>query len=501
MRNETEHEAQLQAILDTAVEAILTIDERGTVQSFNLAAERMFGYQPAEVLGRNVSLLMPPPYMGEHDGYLAAYLGGGDKKIIGIGREVQARRKDGSDFPIHLAVSEVLLDDRRLFTGFIRDLSEPKRLEREFLHSQKMETVGSLAGGIAHDFNNLLMGILACSRIAREERVDGDQARELFEEIGAAASRGIALTRRLLAFSRRQPVQLRPTSLNAVIRENETMLRQLLGEDVELSFELEPSGAHALADEGLIEQVLINLVVNARDAMPAGGEIAVRTRDLAQPPRVVLEIRDTGTGMTPEVRERIFEPFFSTKGPDKGTGLGLSTVKRIVEQLQGTIEVETEAGHGTTFRIGMPRSSAAQPSTPPASPILVPAQKCSVLVVEDDHLVRASLRRYFDKRGYAVLVAEGPAQALDLAGRSSFDVLVTDMIMPGATGSELARKIRQLLPACKVVFMSAHPAEVLIEQGRLEPGAAFLEKPFEMTTLDGLLGQVLGAPRNGSTTS
>jgi len=505
MRNEAEQvstqararEAQLQAILDTAVEAILTIDERGTVESFNLAAVRMFGYQPSEVLGRNVNMLMPPPYRGEHDGYMAAYLGSGQRKIIGIGREVQARRKDGSDFPIQLAVSEVRLDDRRLFTGFIRDLSEPKRLEREFLHAQKMETVGSLAGGIAHDFNNLLMGILACSRIAREERLDGEQARELFEEIGAAASRGIALTRRLLAFSRRQPVQLRPTSLNAVIRENETMLRQLLGEDVQLDLELDPSGAHALADEGLIEQVLINLVVNARDAMPAGGRIAVRTHDPLDQPQVLLEIRDTGTGMTPEVRERIFEPFFSTKGPDKGTGLGLSTVKRIVEQIQGTIEVETEPGQGTTFRLRMPRSVDAQVPTPAPAPVLVPADRRSVLVVEDDHLVRASLRRYLDKRGYAVLVADGPAEALELAGRNSFDVLVTDMIMPGATGSELARRIRQCLPACRVVYMSAHPAEVLIEQGRLEPGAAFLEKPFEMATLDGLLGQVLAEQRNG----
>src|SRR5689334_16557890 len=495
--HEKAHEAQIQAILDTAVEAILTIDERGTVQSFNLAAVRMFGYQPGEVLGRNVSMLMPPPYQGEHDGYLAAYLGSGHKKIIGIGREVQARRKDGSDFPIHLAVSEVRLADRRLFTGFIRDLSEPKRLEREFLHAQKMETVGSLAGGIAHDFNNLLMGILACSRIAREERVDGEQARELFEEIGAAASRGIALTRRLLAFSRRQPVQLRPTSLNGVIRENETMLRQLLGEDIELSIELEPAGAHALADEGLIEQVLINLVVNARDALPAGGRIAVTTRERADPPQVLLEIRDTGTGMTPEVRARIFEPFFSTKGPDKGTGLGLSTVKRIVGELRGTIEVETEPGQGTTFRIGMPRSAGAQAPAPAAAPVLRPADKSRVLVVEDDHLVRASLRRYLDKRGYAVLVAEGPAQALERAGRNAFDVLVTDMILPGAAGNELARRSRALAPACKVVYMSAHPAEVLIEQGRLEPGAAFLEKPFEMTTLDGLLGEVLGASSQG----
>jgi CheY-like chemotaxis protein len=361
-----------------------------------------------------------------------------------------------------------------------------------------METVGSLAGGIAHDFNNLLMGILACSRIAREEHVEGEQARELFEEIGAAASRGIALTRRLLAFSRRQPVHLRPTSLNTVIRENETMLRQLLGEDIELAIELDPSGAHALADDGLIEQVLINLVVNARDAMPTGGRIAVRTRDLVDPPRVLLEIRDTGTGMTPEVRERIFEPFFSTKGPDKGTGLGLSTVKRIVEQIQGTIEVETEPGQGTSFRLTMPRSGSAQLPSTPRSPVPLAVHKCSVLLVEDDHLVRASLRRYLDKRGYAVLVADGPVQALDLAGRSSFDVLVTDMIMPGSTGSELAREIRRRLPAVKVVYMSAHPAEVLIEQGRLEPGASFLEKPFEMETLDGLLGQVLSGERNGS---
>src|SRR5688572_16721182 len=365
-----DREARLETILNTAAGGILTIDEHGMVESMNPAAERMFAYPAAEVVGRNVNLLMPPPYRDEHDGYLANYLKTGNKKIIGIGREVLGRRKDGTTFPMHLAVSEVPIAGQRLFTGFISDLSEQKRLEHEFLQAQKLEAVGSLAGGIAHDFNNILMGILACSRMAGAELEPRSQVRTLFDEIGSAASRGIALTRRLLAFSRRQPVQLRSTSINGVVRENETMLRQLLGEDVALRIELAAAGATVHADEGLIEQILINLLVNARDAMPSGGEIVVTTGETVE--QVALEVRDTGCGMPPEVRARIFEPFFSTKG-EKGTGLGLSTVKRIVVQLGGDIAVDSAVGRGTTFRLTFRRAQLAtkevQPvaSRPPAA--------------------------------------------------------------------------------------------------------------------------------------
>jgi len=484
-------QARLEAILNNVVAGILTIDERGTVDSMNPAAERMFGYSAAEIVGRNVRVLMPSPYREAHDGYLANYLRTGERKIIGIGREVLGQRKDGSTFPIHLAVSEVPLAGQRLFTGLISDLSEQKRLEREFLQAQKLEAVGSLAGGIAHDFNNLLMGILACSRMAGTEVPPGTPLRELFDEIGGAAGRGIALTRRLLAFSRRQPVQLRATSINGVVRENETMFRQLLGEDVVLRVELSPGGAYVQADDGLIEQILINLLVNARDAMPKGGEIAVTTRENGQR-EVVLEVRDTGSGMPPEVQARIFEPFFTTKGPEKGTGLGLSTVRRIVGQLGGTIAVDSEVGRGTTFRLGFqgvePRAPEPRSSLP--RPDQAPAGK-TILVAEDDRLVRASLRQFLEKKGFRPLVADSVAQALGLTERAEFDVLLTDMVLPDGLGSELARRIRARAPRTRVIFMSAHPAETLLEQGRLEPGAPYLEKPFEMEALDELLETVL----------
>jgi PAS domain S-box-containing protein len=486
-----DREARLEAILNTAVGGILTIDGRGTVESMNAAAERMFGYSAAEVVGRNVSLLMPAPYREEHDRYLAHYLATGEKKIIGKGREVVGRRKDGSTFPLHLAVSEVPVEGERHFTGFLTDLSEQKRLEHEFLQSQKLEAVGSLAGGIAHDFNNLLMGIMACSRMAGAELEPGSSVRGLFDEIAGAAGRGVALTRRLLAFSRRQPVRLRATSINGVVRENEGMLRQLLGEDVALHVELAPSGALVQADDGLIEQILVNLLVNARDAMPDGGAIAVTTRDEADG-RVALEVRDTGCGMPPEVLARIFEPFFSTKSPEKGTGLGLSTVKRIVVQLSGSIEVESELGVGSTFRLRFARSEVAVDEIRPAARRpAVEARGRTVLLVEDDRLVRIALRLFLERKGYRVLAADGGAQAHELAREAPIDVLLTDMVLPDAAGDELAGRIRSRSPATRVIFMSAHPAETLVERGRLEPDALFLEKPFEMEDLEILLARAL----------
>ena len=484
-----DREARLEAILDTAAGGILTIDERGIVESMNPAAERMFGYSAADVLGRNVSLLMPRPYRDEHDGYLANYLSTGNKKIIGIGREVTGQRKDGTTFPIHLAVSEVPLVGQRLFTGFISDLSAQKKLEHEFLQAQKLEAVGSLAGGIAHDFNNLLMGIMACSRMAAADLDPRSSVRGLFDEIGSAASRGIALTRRLLAFSRRQPVDLRPTSINGVVRENETMLRQLLGEDVALRVDLAASGAIVHADEGLVEQVLINLLVNARDAMPHGGEIAVTTGETTD--EVALDVRDTGCGMTSEVQARIFEPFFSTKGPEKGTGLGLSTVQRIVAQLGGKIAVESAVGKGTTFRLTFPRVELAAKEVTPFAPrpAATPGGRI-VLVVEDDRLVRSSLCMFLERKGYRVLAADNGSRAETFAAEASIDVLLTDIVLPDASGNELADKIRARTPRIHVVFMSAHPAETLIQSGRLAAGALYLEKPFEMEALEDVLARI-----------
>lgn len=492
-----ERDALMQAVVETAVDAILTIDEQGIVRSFNRAAERMFGFTAAEVLGQNVRVLMPSPYSEEHDAYLQRYLTSGVKRIIGIGRSIAGRRKDGTTFPAYLSVSEVRLGDRHLFTGFVRDLTEQRQLEQEFLRSQKMEAIANLSGAIAHDFNNILMGILACARVASSERHGDPALRESFDEIAAAANRGVALTRRLLAFGRRGPsVELRPTDIDAVVRANESMLRQLLGEDIALRVELAARGAALSADDGLIEQIVINLVVNARDAMPGGGQIAVTTR--LEAGEIALEVRDTGTGIPEDVRPRIFEPFFTTKSAEKGTGLGLSTVKRIVEQLQGRIELQSALGKGTTFRLLFPRCSDAArlPDRAAAPAPSAAATAAVVLLVEDDRLVRASLVRFLKSRGHAVLVAADPAEALRLAeAQATIDVLVTDMVLPEITGNELAARLRATRPNLRVVFMSAHPAEMLIAQGRLREGDPYLEKPFEMDALAAVLNRLLADSR------
>jgi PAS domain S-box-containing protein len=485
-----ERDALMRAIVETAVDAILTIDERGVVRSFNPAAERMFGYAAAEVVGHNVDRLMPAPHRERHDAYLAQYRSSGVRKIIGIGREIAALRKDGSIFPMYLSVSEVVLSGERRFTGFIRDLTEQKQLEQEFLRSQKLEAIGSLAGAIAHDFNNILMGILACSRLASQEAAQAG-ARESFDEIAAAANRGVALTRRLLALSRRAPAaEPQPTNLDRVLQDNETMLRHLLGEDVVLTIDA-ASGASLLGDGGELEQIVINLLVNARDAMPGGGPILVSTRSVGH--EVVLEVKDSGCGIPPEDRARIFEPFFTTKGPDKGTGLGLSTVKRITERLKGRIELESELGQGSTFRLSFPRCAAApDPPTAAQRPSVARRGQRSVLLVEDDRLVRASLLRFLKGRGYTVLAAASPSEALAIARKEpSIDVLVTDMVLPEITGSELALRLRTQAPRMQVIYMSAHPQEVLTSGGNLEAGAPYLEKPFEMEELEQLLDRVL----------
>jgi CheY-like chemotaxis protein len=271
------------------------------------------------------------------------------------------------------------------------------------------------------------------------------------------------------------------------------MLRQLLGEDIDLQFQLRAGDAALLADQGLIEQIVINLLVNARDAMPEGGEISVATRVVGE--QLLLEVQDRGCGIPLELQPRIFEPFFTTKAPEKGTGLGLSTVKRITEQLQGRIDLESEPGKGTTFRLAFPHCA---PGLRPVIRALAARPRAeqprgrTVLLVEDDRLVRASLSRFLKGKGYTVLAAASPSEALGAARtQDTIDVLVTDMILPEITGSELASKLCASAPSMKVIYMSAHPADVLSARGHLQPGAPCLEKPFEMEALAELLARVL----------
>jgi PAS domain S-box-containing protein len=485
--------AWLSAILDTAVEAIILIDARGTIKSVNPATQRIFGYAPDELRGQNVKLLMPDPYHSEHDGYLARYVATGERRIIGIGREVTGQRKDGTRFPMDLAVSEMHLGGVQMFSGFVRDASERKRLEAEFLQSQKNEVVGRLSEGIAHDFNNLLMGIRSCARLAGEQLGESDPARELMSEIEVTTQRGMAMTRRLLAFGRQQTAQLVPTSLGAVIEENVPMWRRLVGEDIDLLVECCSERDVLLGDAGLLEQVLINLVVNARDALPKGGRIWMRTERAGD--TLVLCVRDEGCGMDAATCARIFEPFFTTKPPGQGTGLGLSTVMRIVRELSGRVEVESEPGSGTTFRIHFPASGEA----PAPARRLVQESAVSrpgretILLVEDEALIRFALRQSLTKLGYKVLAAADGKQALEFAEAHAGDLelIVTDVVLPNLSGREVVERVRERYPRLRSIFMSAHARETLLRQDRLPENAAYLEKPFDLGDLALLVRQVL----------
>jgi PAS domain S-box-containing protein len=419
-----EREARLRSVLETAPDAIITIDEQGIVQSFSHAAERLFGYVAGEVIGHNVKMLMPSPHAESHDGYLERYLRTGEKRIIGIGRTVQATRKDGTIFPIELAVGEVVLQDARVFTGFIRDISARERMEEELRQAQKMEAVGQLTGGVAHDFNNLLT-VISGNLELLERRVSDDDDREILKEAQEATELGAQLASRLLAFGRRQPLNPKPVDPNALIKGMVDLLRRSLGETVRIEPMLGPAVPVVMADPGQVENALLNLAINARDAMPDGGRLTIETAltvvehdpsELEPGNYVRLTVADTGVGMTPEVRQRVFEPFFTTKGPGAGSGLGLSMVYGFVKQSGGHIELQSEPGKGTSIAIYLPvRAEDLQAAAVPGAVDREAAEAGEVvLVVEDDPRVRRVALRRLKSLGYQVLEADGAAAALEI---------------------------------------------------------------------------------------
>ena len=368
-------EARLRAILESAVDGIITIDSSGIIQSFNPAAERLFGYTEQEVVGRNVSLLMPAPYRDEHDGYLASYVATGNARIIGLGRDVEGRRKNGELFPLHLSVGEGRMGEQRIFTGIIRDLSAHKKLEAQLAQSLKMEAVGRLAGGVAHDYNNILLTILGRTDATLRRLPPRSPLRRQLLEIRKAGRRAASLTRQLLALSRSQVLSAQLVDLNTLLRDTAQMLQRLIGEDIVFRMDFEPGLAAVRVDPDQMVQVVLNLVVNARDAMLRGGELVIQTRNVeaaeaelpdGTSPAVLLAVRDSGGGMDLETQARIFEPYFTTKG-DKGSGLGLSTVYGIVQQSKGAIRVESRPGHGCLFRIFLPRAEG-RPEPLPGPP-------------------------------------------------------------------------------------------------------------------------------------
>ena len=501
-------EARLKAIIDAALDAVITMDGDGVVLSWSPQAERVFGWPASEAVGGKLSTtIIPPRFREAHERGLAHFLGTGEGPVLNQRIEITGLRRDGREIPVELTITPVRLGGAWLFSAFLRDISERKLLEAQLRQAQKMEAVGRLAGGIAHDFNNLLTAIIGYTDLALADLREGDPMRQDMEEILRAAHRAAGLTRQLLAFSRQQVLAPRVLDLNEVVQTVDKMLGRLVGEDIELQSVLAPGLGHIKADPGQLEQVIVNLAVNARDAMPTGGKLTIETadvemaetrgRDLTTVPAgryVMLAITDSGTGMDEDTKARIFEPFFTTKEQGKGTGLGLATVYGIVKQSGGFIWVYSEPGHGTTFKIYLPRvEGAADALAPPVGTAAVPRGTETVLIVEDEEAVRALAKTALARKGYRVLEAANGGEALLLceSERAPIHLLVTDVVMPGLGGADLAQRLAPLRSEMKVLFISGYTDRAAARHGTMQPGAAYLEKPFSLDALARKVREVL----------
>ncbi len=629
-------ETRLKAVLHAALDAHVTMDDTGLVRSWNQQAESMFGWTEREVLGRRLAdILVPLAHREAHAAGLRRFLATGEGPILNQRIELTALRRDGTEFPVELAVTPVRVGTSWLFSAFVRDITarraadealrvseakfgsafqahpsplaiatlaearwvdvnesllrlfgmnraetvgrtgkelgiwkrdevreqmltqlrtggvfrdveaewltrsaevrtglmsaevmafagephfllhfqditERKQLEVRLQQAQKMEAVGRLAGGVAHDFNNVLTAIFGYVDLLRDEIPAGSTAQQDLAEVRKASERAASLTKQLLAFSRQQvlePVVLQP---NALVEDFEKMLRRLIGEDVELRLALAPDAGNVLADPGQLQQVLMNLVVNARDAMPTGGKLILETgnaelgdqyAELHQqvvPGRyVMLAVSDTGAGMTPEIKARIFEPFFTTKEKGKGTGLGLSTVYGIIKQSGGYVWVYSEIGRGTAFKLYLPRVDAPADALVPAREPASLAGTETILLAEDDPVLRPLAKGLLEKLGYAVLDAGDAAEALEAARQHNgpIHLLVTDVVMPGISGRELARQLEQTRPTTRVLYTSGYTDDAIVHHGMLESGLNFLQKPFTPAALARKVREVLDMSR------
>ncbi len=470
----------------------------------NPAFSRITGYTASEILGRPGSLLNGP----HTDPGTLERLGIHLRQGRAFSGELIQRRKDGTEFRAEVHVAPVRSEDGEI-THFVttqRDVSQRAQLEEQLRQSQKIEAVGRLAGGVAHDFNNILMAITGYATFLLESMDPDHEFRMDIEEIERAANRGAALTHQLLAFSRRQVLQPRVLDLNEIVVDLERMLRRLIGEDIELVTVLDAELGTMKADPGQIQQVLLNLILNARDAMPDGGRLTIETAALTLTESyahehvsfipgdyVRLVVSDNGTGMDSYAKAHLFEPFFTTKEKGKGTGLGLATVYGIVKQSGGYVYVYSELGHGTTFKLYFPRLPMAAGAAPaPTLPRPGPGTE-TLLLAEDEESVRTLTRRILESHGYTVLDAQNGLEAMEVARRYDrpIDLLVTDVIMPGMSGPKLAEEIRAARPEIKVLYMSGYTENALAPRGGLDPRTAFLQKPFSPIALAAKIREVL----------
>jgi two-component system cell cycle sensor histidine kinase/response regulator CckA len=493
-----EYRTRLASIIDSSEDAILSKDLNGIITSWNRGAEHIYGYAPEEAIGKHISVLTPSDRTEEIPEILGK---------IGHGETVDHHEsvrvtKDGRQLNVSISVSP-LRDTTDKIVGasvIARDVTAQKRSEGQLRQAQKMEAIGRLAGGVAHDFNNILGIINACTEFLRD-RIDPAAEPSLYvENIKKASDRGRSLTKQLLAFSRTSAIQPRVLDLNERLRDLSKLLRPLLGDDVEILIVPKSPSAVVEADPGQLDQIVVNLAVNARDAMPRGGKFILETgsvkfdeefadqhQDMAAGKYILLSVSDTGTGMDETTISRIFEPFFTTKETGKGTGLGLATVYGIVKQSAGHILVYSEPGHGTTFKIYLPSAEhkIGLGSGTEVETVRPKRRAATILLVEDDEIMRSLTRQLLQEHGYTVVEADDGKSALEWAESHPIplDLLLTDVVMRRMSGPELVERLHASRPDLKVVYMSGYTGELIAEREMLKRGITLLEKPFTRTAL------------------
>jgi two-component system cell cycle sensor histidine kinase/response regulator CckA len=503
-------EARFRSLFEKSQDVIYISDKSGNLLEINPAGLKLFGYSHAEMLNANMESLYQNP--AEHSALLTALRE--SHNIAGV--EVELKKKDGTPMAC-LQSTQVRTDEKNSILdmqGIIRDITELKRaeterksLESQLFQAQKMEALGQLAGGVAHDFNNLLTGISGFAKFALEQVPQGSSAREDLNEVLKLAKRAETLTRQLLTFSRRQTLQPKVLNINRTVEEMMKMLGRLIGENIKLVFLLAPDLGDMNIDPGQLEQVLMNLAVNARDAMPAGGNLTVETanifldQDYARAnigvtpgEYIMLAVSDTGCGMDDNTRQHIFEPFFTTKPQGKGTGLGLSTVYGIVNQLKGSILVDSKPGQGSTFKIFLPKMIPEAAEKPPAAAGKEPSRKGTILIVEDDAAVLQITRRVLEVNDYRILTAASSLEAdkvLTVHGES-VDLILLDVVLPGLDGNQLFESWVKKYPHLLVLYMSGYMDNVIVNKKILAHGLPFIKKPFNAEDLVLTILEVLG---------
>jgi PAS domain S-box-containing protein len=501
-----EYRARLAAIIDSSEDAIIGKDLDGTITAWNRGAQRMYGYDPEEVIGKNISLLTPKDRPDEIPRILERIRAG---EIISHYESVRIT-KDGRQLDVSISISPIRNPAGDIIgaSAIARDFTEQKRAEEHLRQAQKMEAVGRLAGGLAHDFNNILGIITACTELLRGRVEVNKESAPYLNNIRTAIDRGTSLTRQLLAFTRKSALQVQLLDLNARLKDVSKLIRPLMGDDVEIAIVPRCPSAVIEIDPGQLDQIILNLAVNSRDAMPRGGKFILETSvvDIDEhfaaqhlPVKagryIVLAASDTGSGMDAVTASRIFEPFFTTKEVGKGTGLGLATAYGIVQQSGGHIWVYSELGRGTTFKIYLPSAEEKLgEKTEPAIEAAIPRREgTTILLVEDDEIMLSLTRQLLLENGYTVLEAKDGLSAIELVRShpGSIHVLLTDVVMRGMSGPELVSEIAGSHPEVKAVFMSGYTGELIAEQQSTNRDVPLLEKPFTRAALYKILDTVL----------